>query len=303
VIPLQGGGTYLGGLEPEGYEAAPGERISAGMNVVTPGYFDLTRIQLLRGRDFSEEDQSGSEPAIVVNQAFVDRFWPGESGVGKWVGSGKDLPYRVVGVVENIASQLPGEEPEAMIWLPFSQFYLPEMILHVRTTGNPQDLFQSLRDQVTDLNPQLPVTRLDRMEVVTANATLAHRILSAALGTAGALALALAMLGIYGVVSYSVSHRTREVGLRLALGAEAGEVIRMVVREGFTLALIGLIPGIVLSLAAARLMRSILMGLSPLDPVAFGGSIALLLVSVLVAAVGPARRAARADPMEALREE
>lgn len=303
VIPLQGGGTYLGGLEPEGYEPAPGERVSPGMNVVTPGYFDLTGIRLLTGRDFSEEDRAGSEPSIVVNQAFVNRYWPGESGVGKLIRSGERVPYRVVGIAEDISSQLPGEEPGAMIWLPFSQFYVPDMILHVRTTGDPRGLFQPLRDQVEDLNPQLPIVRMDRMEAVTANATLAHRILSVALGIAGVIAMALAMLGIYGVVSFSVSQRTREVGLRVALGAEATQVIGMVVREGLGLALIGLIPGILLSLAVAQLMRAALMGLSPLDPLAFGGSVGLLLLSVMAAALIPARRAARADPMEALRED
>jgi len=189
------------------------------------------------------------------------------------------------------------------VWIPFSQSYDPRMILHARITVDPGTLLPALREEVALLDPELPVIRLDRMESITANAALLHRILSFTVGIAGAVTLALAMLGIYGVVAFSVSQRTREVGLRIALGAEPGAVVGMVVREGVGLALIGLVPGLLIGIAAAILMQAALLGLQPLDPLAFGGSVTLLLLAVVGASFGPARRAARCHPMDALREE
>ncbi len=302
-IPLRGTSTYLGGLEPEGYDAGPEEWVGSRMNVVTPGYLKLLGIRLLRGRDLGPQDVKGAESVLLVSQSFVDRFWPGESGVGKVVGTSQGRAYRVVGVVEDIAWRMPGEETEPLIFLAYAQEYEARMALHIKTAGDPGTLFPALRQEVGRLDPDLPVVKLDRMETLTARATQVHRLLVRVLGIAGALTLGLAVLGIYGVVAFSVSQRTREVGIRVALGAEAGQVVRMVVREGLFLALIGLVPGLLLSVVVAQLMRTALMGLPPLDPTAFGGSVTLLLLSVMAAAWVPARRAARADPMEALRED
>jgi len=169
--------------------------------------------------------------------------------------------------------------------------------------GDPGPLLPTFRDQVADLDPDLPVMRVDLMENLTDNATDPHRILSVVLGIAGLVTLALAMLGIYGVVAFSVSQRTREVGLRIALGAEPGRVVRMVVKEGMGLALVGIIPGFLVAVAASKLMQAILMGLNPVDPVSFGGGVGLLLLAVVSASLVPALRAARANPMESLRME
>ncbi|MGD2123049.1 MAG: ABC transporter permease [Gemmatimonadota bacterium] len=302
-IPLEGGSTILGGIEPEGYEPAPNEYLRTYMNVVTPGYLELMGVRLLRGRDLSSDDVADGEKVILVSQAFVDRFWPRESGVGKRINSGERQPYSVVGVVDDIPWHMPGEEPEPAVWIPFSQSYQPRMILQARTTGDPGALLPVLREEVARVDAELPILRLSRMESITDNATLLHRMLSAALGVAGLITLALAMLGIYGVVAFSVSQRTREVGLRMALGAKPDSVVRMVVREGVQLALIGLVPGLLISAGAALLMRAALLGLQPLDPLAFAGSVSLLLLSVGIASLGPARRAARCHPMTALREE
>ena len=302
-IPLRGSSSYLGNIRPEGYEPAPGEWMAAGMNVVTPGYLELMGIRLLRGRDFTAEDRDGAERVIMVSQAFVDRYWPGESGVGKTVRSGDETASRVVGVVDDIPWRMPGEDPSPFLWVPQGQHYQARTILHVRTAGDPGALLQPVRAALAELDPEMPIVLLDRMETLTANATQVHRILSKALGAAGLVALILAMLGIYGVVAFSVSQRTREVGLRVALGAEPGRVVGMVLREGMTLALVGLVPGLALSAAAAYLMRAALMGMAPLDPTVFLGGVVLLLLSVAAASWGPAHRAARCDPMEALREE
>jgi ABC-type antimicrobial peptide transport system permease subunit len=176
-------------------------------------------------------------------------------------------------------------------------------MLHARTAGDPRALLSLLRREVGEMNPNLPVIRAELMENISANATQPQRILSAALGTAGLMALSLAMLGIYGVVAYSVGQRTREMGLRIALGAEPVRVVGLVLREGLVLSLIGLIPGLLGAVGASGLMRALLLGLDPMDPGAFAGGVVILLTAVLAASLAPAIRASRAHPMESLRTE
>jgi hypothetical protein len=299
---LEGSTSSWGGLEPEGYEAGPTEYVSATAAVVTPGYLDLTGMRLLEGRDFGGEDTAESPSVVLVNRSFVDRYWPGERGVGKYIGVG-ETRMRVVGVVENVAYHSLGSDVGPHMWLPASQHYAPAMTLHARTRGDPAALFPALREVVLELDPNLPVTRIDLMENVAANAVRPQRLLSAVLGAGGLFTLVLAMLGIYGVVAYSVSQRTREMGLRMALGAEPARLVRMVIGEGITLSLIGVIPGLLVALAASRLLRSVLFGLDPIDPVAFGGGVGVLLVTVVAASLTPGLRAARSDVMDSVRVE
>ncbi len=303
-IPLQGGGTYYGGLEPEGYEAGPGEHVQAAFAAASPGYLDVVGMRLARGRDFGAEDEAGGVPVALVNQAFVERYWPGRDGVGQRIGmSGGERSVTVVGVVKDFLYGSVGEDPRPHLWLPFAQAYQSAVIVHVRASGDPRVLLPLLRRELQALDPELPVQRVDLMENVTANATAPQRILSRVLGVTGVLAMALAMLGIYGVIGYSVSRRTREVGLRIALGAHPGTVVGMVVREGVALSLVGVIPGLLLGTGAAFLMRSILMGISPVSPLAMAGGVGLLVAAAATASLLPALRAARADPMESLRVE
>jgi len=300
-IPLEGGGTYMGGLEPEGFPLEPGETVSASMASVTPGYLDLLRVRLLRGRSLLPEDREGGEEVALVSQAFVDEYWPGESGVGKVIRREESEPLTVVGVVEDVPMARLAEDPSPHLWLPLEQWYEGSVDFHVRAIGDPREILPAMRRRVADLDPDLPIRRLDLMENVTANGTLLQRILSLIAGVAGAVALALAVLGIYGVVSFSVSQRTREVGLRIALGAEPGRVVRSVVREGFGVALVGLVPGFLLSLLAAQLLRAVLLGANPMNPVAFVAGFGLLGLSVVAASLAPALRASRCQPMETLR--
>jgi len=303
-VPLAGGSTRQGGLEPEGYEPGPREHPMATTATVTPGYLALARMRLLRGRDFGPEDGPGSPDVALVNQSFVDRFWPGETGLGRRIGTGGEGEgFLVVGVVADVPYVSLAGDVEPQIWLPLAQNYQPELILHARTSGDPRALLPLMREQVADLDPGLPVIRADLMEDTSANATQPQRVLSAALGGAGIFALALAVLGIYGVVAYSVSQRTREMGLRMALGAEPRRMMGLVIREGIVLSLIGLIPGLLASLAAARLLGAILLGMNPLDPLAFSGGVSLLLLAVMGASLAPGIQAARAHPMESLRTE
>ena len=302
-VPLEGGSISYGGLEPEGYQAGPGEYLSATAAVVTPGYLSLTRMRLVEGRDFNDGDTEGSTPVALVNRSFVDRYWPGESAVGKEIGLGGGHSMRVVGVVADVPYKALGADVEPHMWLPLSQHYTPQLVLHARTRGDPSALLPVMRQQVLDLDPNLPVKRADLMENISANATSPQRILSLVLGAGGLFALVLATLGIYGVVAYSVSQRTREMGLRMALGAEPARLVRMVLREGVVLSLIGVVPGLLAVAAASRLLRSLLLGLDPLDPVAFGGGVGILVAAVVAASLTPGLRAARADVMDTLRHE
>ncbi len=304
IIPLQGGGEYLGGVEPEGYELAPEEQVTLGFATVSPGYLDVVGMRLLRGRDFTPGDDEDGVKVALVNQAFVDRYWPGEDGLGRYVGMrGSDERVEVVGVVANARYHAVDEDPPPHIWYPFAQSRRSDVIVHIRTAGDPRGLLPTFRQQVRDLDPELPILRADLMANVTDNATAPQRVLSSVLGAAGLMALALAMLGIYGVIGYSVSQRRREVGLRIALGAHPRRVVGMVVREGVLLSLVGLLPGLVLGGGAALALRSIFLGVSPLSPTAVAASAALLVLGAALASLAPALRAAGAHPMEALRVE
>ena len=300
-VPLAGGSTRQGGLEPEGYEAGPEEYILADLAIVTPGYLDLAGMRLLRGRDFGAEDNPASPQVVLVNQSLVDRFWPGQDGLGKRIGTADDRSVEVIGVVADVMYRDLTSEVGPQMWRPLAQAYQPDLVLHARTAGDPRAILASLRRAVSDLDPNLPVIRADLMENISANAITPHRVLSTALGATGFFTLALAMLGIYGVVGYSVSMRTREMGLRMALGAEPRRLLRMVLKEGFVLSLVGLVPGLLMTVVASHFLRAVLIGVSPLDPVAFGVGIALLLLAVMTASLVPGLRAARAHPMQSLR--
>lgn len=303
-VPLAGGSIRQGGLEPEGYEAGPEEYVMAGVAIITPGYLAMTRMTLLRGRDFGPEDAPGSGPVALVSQSFVDRYWPGEDGVGKRIGTGGGGEgLQVVGVVADVPYRTLTPDAEPHMWVPLAQNYRPEMVLHARTRGDPRRLLPLMRRQVGDLDPGLPVAQADLMERISANATQPQRVLSVALGAAGLFTLALAILGIYGVVAYSVSQRTREMGLRMALGAEPRKLLGMILREGMALSLIGLVPGLLAALGVSKLLEALLLGMDSLDPLAFSGSVALLLLAVLGASLAPGVRASRAQPMESLRVE
>ncbi len=199
-VPLSGGSTVWGGLEPEGYEPAPQEYLQATFAAVTPGYVDLSGMRLLRGRDLGPADDVGSGNVALVNQAFVDRFWPGQDAVGRRIGMGDGGEVEVVGVVADVPYRDLATEIGPHIWRPLAQAYQPDVVLHARALEDPRALFAPMRGLLAEMDPDVPVIGADLMEDLTAAATAPHRLLSTTLGTAGALALLLSMLGIYGVV-------------------------------------------------------------------------------------------------------
>jgi putative ABC transport system permease protein len=271
---------------------------------VSPEYFDTVRIPSIRGRLFNEFDRTGSKTVVVVNDAMARKFWPGEDAIGKrFTFFGQTETREIVGVVRNATVIQVGEDPQPAIYLPLAQNFTPAATIQVRSTGDPANVMETVRKQIQSLEPNLPLTNITTMEQQLDQALFAPRMGAALLGLFGLLALILAGIGIYGVMAYSVAQRTQEIGIRLALGAARGEIIRMVIRQGMFLAISGLVIGIVASAALSRLVSSLLFGISATDPRVFGTVSVILAIVALLACYLPARRATRIDPIAALRIE
>ena len=298
TVPLAQGGLQRGALEVEGYEPAPGENVLVAQNVVTPGYFDLIRMPLVAGRAFSTADRDGAPGVVIVNAAFADRFWPGEDPLGKRVED-----WEVVGVVRNAKYRTLGEELRSHIWTPHSQASMLAMRVYVRTAGDVRTRLPALVREIKAMDGDLPVVGPAAFEDLVRRATRPQRMMSGVLSVTGFLALGMAVMGIYGVMAYAVSQRKREVGLRVALGAHPRRVVSMIVREGIALSSIGIVVGVVLASLMTQGLTTLLYGVTPMDPVALMGGVAVLAVAATVASLVPALRASRVDPMESLRAE
>ena len=274
-------------------------------NSVWPRYFETMGIPLVEGRDFSLQDDKEETRVVIVNESFARRFWPGENAVGKRLSQGgPDRPFwEIVGVVKDSKYFTIGEDPQPFVYFPSMRDYDGDAPLVARTTGNPESLIGAIRHEVRQLDANLPVYDAKTMSEHMRLSLFPLRTGAWVAGSFAFLALMLAGLGIYGVMSYGVSQRTRELGIRMALGAEAGDVLRLVIRRGMLLALIGLTIGLIGAWALTRLMTSVLVGVRATDTVTFAGVSLLLSVVVFFACYFPARRATKVDPMNALRQE
>jgi len=299
------GGGFLRSVFKEGQEQKPGQRnLLTLTNIVSPEYFDTVRIPLLRGRLFSDFDRTGSKAVTVINEATAKKFWPGEDALGKrFTFFGQTEIREVVGIVRNAAVFQVGEDPQAAIYLPLWQNFTPAATIQVRTAGDPAAVMESVRKQIQGLEPTLPLTNLATIEQQLDQALFAPRMGAALLGLFGVLALILAGIGIYGVMAYSVTQRTQEIGVRMALGAARGQIIRMVIQQGMMLSIAGLLIGVLASAALSRLVASLLFGISARDPLVFATVSVILAAVALLACYVPARRATRIDPIAALRME
>ena len=292
------------GVRPEGYVPAPGEDMEVAFNVVGPAYFTTLGLPLLAGRDFAVADRAGAARVVVVNEAFARRYWPGESALGKGISvSGPDGELlRVVGIARTAKYQSLAEDPRPYVYFPALQEDGWGVTLHVRTDGAPRAMLGTVRAAVEETQRGWTVGSARTLEEQVAASLLPQRIASAVLGLFGVVALLLAAVGLYGVIAYAVTARTREIGVRVALGARGTDVLRLVLRQTGTLVGIGLLAGLPLAWGAARLLRALLLGTgSHADPLPFLGAAALLAAVALLASVLPARRAMRIDPAEALR--
>ena len=302
-LDLSANGT---GVVPEGWEGTEDQAyLGVDFNAVSPTYFSTLRIPLLAGRVFQASDRSGSELVAVVSRTFAQRAWPGESALGRralWGTSG-DTWLTVVGVVEDTQNQLLTDTPKPFLYRPLAQYYRPEGHLVVRAPVDPAQVVQGVHQGLRSLDPNLSLSPVIRLERYTGVGTLPQRVAGMLSASLGLLALLLSGMGVYGVMAHSVTRRTREMGIRAALGAEPGRVLRSVLLGAFRLALPGLAVGVVLSLGVALLLRGLLLGVSPLDPLALLGVFGAMVGMVLAGTLVPARRAARIDPAEALRHD
>ncbi|HEY6909739.1 MAG TPA: ABC transporter permease [Myxococcales bacterium] len=302
-VPL-GGGSSSGNYSVVGRPELDDEHQTyADRRVVSGGYFAAMQIPIVRGRAFADSDRA---PEMVINEALARKEFPGEDPIGKQIAQGSNPshdPATIVGVAADVKQHRLNLEPVPEIYYPQSQTGRAEMELIVRTDADPGALLPAVKAQIAQLDPAQPVTRVRTLEQIVERSAGPQRLVAQLLAAFAAAALLLATLGIYGVVSYSVSRREREIGVRMALGAQAGHVVRMVLREGLRLSLFGVLTGSLLALALARLLARFLYGVSATDPLTY----ALAACGLALAAAGacwlPARRATRVDPAVSLRAE
>jgi predicted permease len=291
-------------LQIEGYVPQPHESMEISRALVGPNYFRTLRTSVISGREFTEADTLNSQLVAVVNQAFVDRYLPGEDPIGKQVTDWGDR-FTIVGVARNAKYRLLTYPTEPVIYFPSYQAYSPthDTTIHLRTTGDPRAMASSVEETIHQLNRELPLFNVNPLSVTMQLGTLFGRVAATFAGSFGLLAMLLAAVGIYGVVAYTTRQRTREIGIRMALGAEKGGIYSLVLGQGFRLTLAGLVVGTALALASTRVLKAQLFGVSETDAITFTSVGLLLAVVALLACHIPARRATRVDPMVALRHE
>jgi len=301
-LPLGFGGSSSTGLSVDGYTPQENEELNVVYNIVGPRYFETMRIPLAAGREFTPQDARESRRVLIVNETMAKRYWPGRDAVGGRVKSGKQ-DYEVVGVARDIKYFQLAEDAQPHMYFAFDQSFTSTAIVHVRAAGSAGPVLAAVREVVRSLDPNLPIFDARTMEEHMQSAVFAQKMGANLLGVMGALAVLLAAIGLYGVIAYAVSQRRQELGIRLALGAAPGDLLKMVMRQGMTLTGIGLAIGLALSLTMAGFMGSLLPGIAPYDPVTFVGVPLLLMTIAAIAALIPARRAGAVDPIVALRYE
>jgi predicted permease len=302
VIPLNFTSQQTSAI-PEGFVIPEGQNEpSIDFNIVDEGYFQAMGIPILRGRAITEQDDTEAPPVLVINQAFADRFWPGEDPIGKLVRRG-DQDHEVVGLVKTGKYFSIGEDPKPYMYRSGHRDYRGALVLHVRTEGDPSGYFSSVRSQVRGLDLTLPVSELRTMSSAMDMALLPSRMAAGVVSAFALLALLLAAIGLYGVIAYSVSRSTREIGIRIAIGARSFDVQWLVLRRGMLLTVVGLATGLIGGLLLTNMMARVLYGVSAVDPLAYLSGIILLTLVAFVAILLPAHRATRISPVVALREE
>lgn len=283
------------------------DRPDAGQRVITPGYFQTMSIPILKGRSFTEQDRANTSSVIIVNEALAHRYWPNQDAIGKRLGfddeSSKQVWREIVGVVGNVRHKALETEAMPEVYFPYQQRPGSFMNLVVHTASDPTSMIPAIRNQVFSLDTDQPVADVMTMQQRLDKSVASRRFVMVLLGAFSVLALALAAVGIYGVMAYLVIQRTQEIGVRMALGAQKRDVLRLVVGKGMVLAIIGTTIGLVASLTLTRLMRSLLFEVTPTDWLTFVIVSMVLLIVALLACYIPARRATKVDPLIALRYE
>lgn len=300
-VPL----TFSGGstaVKPEGYVSPANESMETQVAIISPNYFHTMQIPIVGGRDFAPQDTKTSQRVVIVSQAFANRYWPGQEALGKRLNS--DFTHEwftVVGVARDCKEISLNEKPLPFLYLPVTQVYRPDMIINVRTAGDPLALARSVENAAHELNPDLALFDETTVEQRDQFSSFGQRVAGTFVGAFGLLALALAAIGIYGVVAYTTRQRTHEIGIRVTLGASKQDVLRMVLGQGIRLMLIGVGVGLLLSFVLTRFLKGLLLGVTSTDALTFS-TVALLLCAVaLIACFIPGRWAMQVEPMVALR--
>jgi putative ABC transport system permease protein len=307
ALALGGGGFYLGRVFlVEGQPEPPASSdFPAQWNVVSPGYFTTTGIGLLKGRDFDERDSDTGNKVIIINATMARRVFGDDDPLGKRIRSWRDENQlrEIIGVVEDVRYYGRDDDLRGLVYVPHAQNAWRSMALTVRTQTEPASMASTIRSQIAAVDKDLAVANLETMTTILNRSVAPRRALMLLLAAFGVIAGLLAVIGIYGVLSYTVAGRAQEIGVRIALGATQGDVLRLVIGQGMKLTLVGVFIGAGAALVLTRFMSTVLYGVSPTDVVTFA-VISLILTGVALAACFvPARRATRVDPMEALRYE
>jgi putative ABC transport system permease protein len=299
----------------EGHIPSPDEVLSARCSVISAEYFRTMNIPLLTGRPFNDRDADETHGVAIISASMARRFWPDSDPIGYkirpqftrqryfWIPESRNLPLTIVGVVGEVRHEGLADNNLPQLYLPYLQNPSSIMNLVVRTTSEPLHLANAVRSQVWAVDKDQPLFDTKTVEDVVADSFGRQHVLASLLGSFAAVALLLAAVGIYGLISYAVKQRTHEIGIRMALGAQSGQVVSLILRQGMGLTLAGLFIGLFGALAAAGLLGSFLFGVKPTDPASFAGVALLLIAVALLACYIPARRAIRVDPLVALRHE
>jgi putative ABC transport system permease protein len=307
VLPLSGSLSW-GNITIEGYDPSSGQSaIQSDRRIATVGYFESMGIRLIRGRLFGDEDTKDSAKVVIIDENMARSYWPNDDPIGKrlkYGGASSTAPWMtVVGVVANVKQYALDSDSRVAMYAPHEQALAGSIFLTIRTAGEPRLLAAAISNEARAIDPNVPVFDIKTMDERLWESLARRRFAMVALGLFAAVAMLLAAVGIYGVMSYSVTQRTREIGIRMALGAPARDVLRLVVGQGMKLAGIGLATGLVGAAIAGRVMTSLLFGISASDPLTFIAIVLTLASAAFVASYFPARRAMRVDPMIALRYE
>ncbi|HWC16414.1 MAG TPA: FtsX-like permease family protein, partial [Terriglobales bacterium] len=303
-VPLGFSGGNWENLEVEGYTPGPSENMKIYRDLVSPGFFNSMKIAFVEGRDFDLHDEAKAPKVMIVNQEFVRRFLPNRNVIGHKV-HGWGEWFTIVGVVKTSKYHRVTESAQPYFYIPIRQIFRPEygLTFHVRTTGSVNEAIAAIRREAAAIDPTLTIFDAEPMTEYISASLFGAKIAANLLTVLSGLGLLLAAIGLYSVMAYSVAQRTSEIGVRVTLGAQPRDIMRLVIGQGMRFAIAGLLTGAVLSAALARLVASVLVAVSPLDPLVFALAATFTMCITLTAGVIPARRALRVDPAVALRFE
>ena len=301
-LPLTLSGIAFANVVIDGYTPAPAEDMRFNYDTVGPHYFQTMRIPLVEGRDVDERDREGAQRVVVINETMARRYWPRGDALGGRLKVASDW-LEIVGVAKDVKNRSLSEPPQAFFYLPLLQDYRSNMILVARTALEPETMLHAVEGAVAGLDPEMPVFDADTLQKHVGESLFRQRMAATLLSLFGLLAVSLAAVGLYGVMAYTVSRRTRELGIRIAVGASRREVLKLILGEALFLSTIAIIGGLIVALIVTRFLVQLLYGVGPADPITFAVIALVLLGVALGASYVPARRAIKLDPMMALRIE